>query len=158
MPKKEKASTPAQAPVETTTKGEKKPRGAPKPAPPKSIIQRAAKKKIPNKNFQASAYKLMQNLVVEYARNIFKQNEQVLINRKGKTLTPRDLRVLSGIAQTAGTTPEPKDLSAAVQAYETALKANPTYIKKKADRARKREEKKAQKTAETEKAAVTATA
>jgi histone H3/H4 len=146
MPSKKETAAPTT--VATDGENKKKSRGAPKPHPPKSVIQRIARKKANGKNFQAAAYKLAQQLVVAYAQNIFFQNEQVLANRKGKTLTVKDLRVLSNIAQTASSVPEKTDLSATVKAFEDSIKSNPAYLKKKADRAKKREEKKAQKAAE----------
>src|SRR5438094_742319 len=129
MPKASKAKTAAATtPTATTTettpaekKGKDKERGAPKASPPKSIVQRIARKKAGGKGFQAASYELVRDLVVKYVHNVFEQDKRVLINRKGKTLTPRDLKVLAGIAQTASTTPEKAALGAAVQEYETQI-------------------------------------
>jgi histone H3/H4 len=143
MPKSSKKS--ADTVASDTTKA--KSRGAPKDHPPKSIVQRVARKKSGTKGFQAAAIKLIQSLVVKYTQNIFAQSQGVLANRKGKTLTPRELKVLSEIAQTASATPERTTLAADVQQYENSIKTAPAYLKKKAERAKKREEKKAAKAA-----------
>lgn len=125
-----------------TEKDPNKKREAPKAWPPKSVIQRIAKKNASGKNFQSSSHRVAQNLVVQFARNVFRQALIVLANRKGKTLTPKDLQVLAGITEIAGFVPDREELEKMVEKFEEAIRTNPAFVSKKARRNEARSAKK----------------
>lgn len=113
----------------------------PKAQPPKSVVQRICKIRAGSRGFKGAAYKLVQDLIVSYAQQIFSQALPIITNRKGRTLTVRDLRVLGEVTTLATLTPNPEMLEKTAETFDFEYKNSESYIKKQAERVKKNQEK-----------------
>lgn len=137
MPKKVK-STATDVVVEGAEAVAKKKRDPPKPQPPVAIVRRIAKRHAPNKAIRGPVYKLLRDVAVEYAQNVYAQIKAIHENYGSKTLTYKDLQTLAKVSHTAGTTPQAQGLTELAAYYLEKEASSESALKKKAAREAKK--------------------
>lgn len=153
MPKKASSTVTTNHVADSASNEDSKKRGIPKPYPPESVIKKIARRTAPNKVsllcrfaifsnhlkvFRGPVYKVLRRAVVEYARTLFEQVDAIHKNNHSKTLTWKDLDLLSKVSTSAGSTPEKSVLTKFVKEIEEAELANPEKQQKKKERAEKK--------------------